>query len=354
MNVLLLGGTGAMGFHLARCLEEKNVHCYVTTRGQRKSTDRIIYLQGNAKDDQQFLKQTINSHNWDCIVDFMAFESLDDYEMRVNMLLQHTKQFIMISSCRVYADAHGKVTESTPRLIDSDIEQEYKNSNEYAIVKCKEENILFNNPLKNWTIVRPYITFGEDRFQLGVFEKERWLYRALHGRSIFISEDILYNRTTLTYGKWVAQRIASLIGVDNTYGQVYNIVSSKSYTWKEILDTYCDVISDVMGKRPRVYIENKSEFLEYGNSWALKYDRYLDREFDNSKIMELTNETIESPIDDLAQCLRLFLKRNQRWAYVDWKQEFKRDKKTGEHTSILEATTIKAKIKYVLIRLGIM
>lgn len=49
---------------------------------------------------------------------------------------------------------------------------------EYAITKAHQENLLINSKNKNWTIIRPYITYSEQRLQLGTFEKEDWLYRA--------------------------------------------------------------------------------------------------------------------------------------------------------------------------------
>lgn len=67
-------------------------------------------------------------------------------------------------------------------------DKEYLDSNEYAIAKAKEEDILFRSPNKNWTIVRPSLTYAENRLQLGVYEKENWLYRALHGRAIVFRE----------------------------------------------------------------------------------------------------------------------------------------------------------------------
>ena len=46
---------------------------------------------------------------------------------------------------------------------------------EYAIAKAKMENLLKKPSKKNWTIIRPYITFNDNRLQLGTLEKEMWL-----------------------------------------------------------------------------------------------------------------------------------------------------------------------------------
>ena len=50
MKILILGGTGAMGEHLVRLLEEDGSadEICVTSRGERDSRGRVRYLRGNA------------------------------------------------------------------------------------------------------------------------------------------------------------------------------------------------------------------------------------------------------------------------------------------------------------------
>ena len=42
-----------------------------------------------------------------------------------------------------------------------------------ALQKAREENLLLKSDSRNWTIIRPYITYYDERLQLGVFEKKR-------------------------------------------------------------------------------------------------------------------------------------------------------------------------------------
>ena len=83
-----------------------------------------------------------------------------------------------------YANENGRITEKSKRLLDVCTDEEYLKTDEYALTKVRQENILLSSGKKNWTIIRPYITYNVERLQLGVYEKENWLYRALHGRSI--------------------------------------------------------------------------------------------------------------------------------------------------------------------------
>lgn len=50
-SVLLLGGTGAMGTHVANILSQKGYRVYVTSRKNRNNVGNITYIQGNAKDE---------------------------------------------------------------------------------------------------------------------------------------------------------------------------------------------------------------------------------------------------------------------------------------------------------------
>ena len=98
-RILLLGGTGAMGEHLTRILAEQGDDVYVTTRSCRLSERNITYVQGNAH-EITFINDLLRE-SWDAIVDFMVYNT-DEFRVRVSQLLKATKQYIFISSARVY------------------------------------------------------------------------------------------------------------------------------------------------------------------------------------------------------------------------------------------------------------
>ena len=129
--------------------------------------------------------------------------------------------------------------------------------------------------------IRPYITYSEIRLQLGVNEKETWLYRALHGHTIVFSEDIAKNYTTLTYGYDVARGIASIIGKPEAYGEAFHITQSKPMKWSEILNLYTSVIEEKTGRRPKVLMRKESPNLAF-SKWQVIYDRWYNRRFDST------------------------------------------------------------------------
>lgn len=183
MRVLLFGGTGAMGTALVRILAEQGHEVFVTTRKQRKpESSNVHYLVGNAH-DMNFVRNVLGNateRHYDVLVDFMVYGS-SELSDRAEELLASVGQYVFLSSSRVYADWDEPIKENCPRLLDICDDDIYLQSDEYALAKAREENILRNSGHKNWTIIRPYITYSSERLQLGFWEKEVWLQRAIRG-----------------------------------------------------------------------------------------------------------------------------------------------------------------------------
>ncbi|MDD2400426.1 MAG: NAD-dependent epimerase/dehydratase family protein [Sulfurovum sp.] len=348
MKVLLLGGTGAMGVHLAEILSSRGNNIVVTSRSKREAQGLIEYRQGNAKDNE-FLN-TLLQEQWDVIVDFMVYKD-DEFKERIEKLLDASSQYIFLSSARVYDNRDEFIKEDTTRLLDTCKNKEYLSTNEYALSKARQENILKAASKQNWTIIRPYITYSEIRLQLGTLEKENWLYRALHGRTIVFSEDIKKHFTTLTYGRDVANAMASLMGRSEALGEAYHITSNHFYRWEELLEVYLDVLEEELGKCPKVLFQNISDFSFWNpGKYQIIYDRFFDRKFDNSKINEFinTDEFIDAK-EGLKNCLRAFVK-HPKFDAISWKNEAQKDRFTDERTPLTEISGIKQKIKYLLFR----
>lgn len=118
------GGTGAMGAPLSKLLVASGNNVYVTSRSAHKSCERLHYLQGNAK-DEIFLKACLSRMHYDAIVDFMSY-STNQFDRRARLLLQSTKQYIFISSARIFAESKVPLTENSPRLLETVQDLEYK------------------------------------------------------------------------------------------------------------------------------------------------------------------------------------------------------------------------------------
>ncbi|MDD7389300.1 MAG: epimerase [Lachnospiraceae bacterium] len=346
MEVLVLGGTGAMGVPLVKLLSQRGDTVYVTTRSQKQNSGNVTYICGNAKDPVFFEK--LMNRNYDAIVDFMVYGT-EEFQQRLDSLLNHTSQYFFFSSSRCYADSSVAIRENSPRLVDVCKNPEYLATDEYGLAKGKEENLLFSSKKKNWTIIRPYITYNAYRIQLGVYEKENWLRRALEGRTIVFPEDIANKKTSLTFGPDVAGAVVELIGNEQAYGQAFHITTAESHTWGEILDFYCEKIEQKTGKKLKVkMIMDSKDLQKVWNPWQIKYDRLYDRTFDNSKIESVRGKyNYKSCFDGLSECLDEFLE-NPKWLVnSNTRYEAWCDRIAGEITPLNEIPGYKNKLKYL-------
>jgi nucleoside-diphosphate-sugar epimerase len=348
MKVLVLGGTGAMGSYLVPLLSDEGITTFVTSRKDRESKNNIHYIQGDAH-DLGFIESVLDE-KWDVIVDFMVY-STSIFKNRINLLLDSTNQYIFLSSSRVYADSSEPLTEKSHRLLDVSEDENYLDTDEYALTKARQENVLINSGRTNWTIIRPYITYSDERLQLGVLEKEDWLYRALHGRTIVFSKDIYSKLTTMTHGLDVSKGIKALINNEGALGKSFHITSDKSLRWSEILDIYLTILEKHLGYRPRVLLQDLPSFLKWApGKYQVLYDRIYDRTFINDKASQsIDMENFTQVENGVKICLQNFLGKTD-FKYVNWKSEALKDRLTEEHTPLQEIHSFKQKVKYLVFR----
>lgn len=354
MNILVLGGTGAMGLPLVQQLAQEAV-VYVTTRRNIPThitnNKNIRYIVGNAK-EIHFLKTVLVQLHWDAIVDFMIWS--EEFKEIVKMMLDATDQYVFISSARVYAQSDDSITEETPRLLDVSDDADYLKTNEYALAKAREEDILFKSGRNNFTIIRPTVTYNDYRLQLGVLEKENWLYRALHGRSIVFSDDIADKLTTMTFGDDVAKGIASIVGKKEACGEAYHITYYDSLPWSEVFEIYLSELETHLGYRPHVVMTKKSSNLLFPNKkYQVIYCRYFNRTFDNSKIAQYYDVTsFKRPEDGLHECMQHFLSK-PHFGNIDWALEAVNDRIAKEWTPLSEIHSLKSKLNYLAYRYNV-
>ncbi|WP_316770992.1 NAD-dependent epimerase/dehydratase family protein [Pedobacter frigiditerrae] len=349
MKILLLGGTGAMGIHLIKLLSKDGVELVVTSRKNRPPVGRTRFIKGNAH-DVEFLRGIL-SEGWDVIIDFMIYTT-PIFEERINTLLIATNQYVFLSSARVYADSQQPMLETGARLLDTSEDKEFLSTDEYSLSKARQEDILMKSEYKNWTIVRPYITYSEKRLQLSVLEKEEWLYRALKGRSILVPEKVMAKLTTLTYGFNVAEGIAALIRSPvNTLGESFHITHKKSITWNEVLLVYSEVLEAHMGRKPKILLQRLDKFFEFKPAkYQMIYDRLYDRQFETGKIDQFIDSAafIHAKVG-LEACLRDFLS-SPEFNEINWASEAIKDKQAREFTPLREISGIKQKLRYLIYR----
>lgn len=348
MKILALGATGVIGSLLVKSLAAEGHDVSVTSRSPRPPQVNLHYLEGNARIDA-FLNPIL-SKRWDSIIDFMVYDT-QTFAGRVKRFLQSTDQYVFLSTGRVFASCETALRESSPRLLDVCRDTDYLATDEYALTKARQEVLLRASGNTNWTIVRPYITFGESRLQLGPLEKEDWLYRAMQGRSIVFCDDLMYRETTLTDGADVAGMIAALVGCEQALGEDFNLTNGISVSWRSVLDIYLSALARKRGKETRVLLQDVGTFCKATNPAQVRYDRMYHRRFETTKIAEFYDiSQVRNPLDALAKRVDEAISGKLKFGPINWRGEALRDKAAGEYTRPTELSGVRGAARYLAYR----
>lgn len=225
----------------------------------------------------------------------------------------------------------------------------YLKTDEYALAKARQENILFASGGKNWTIIRPYKTYNNSRLQLGMFEKEDWLYRLMMGKTLVFPAQMKSKKTTLTYAVDVAVALMELVGNQLAYGEAFHITTVESVTWEDVFSKYKIILQQCTGKEFGIrYVDNIERFYEIWNMYQIKYDCNVNRCFDNSKIDRITNNKIQYTefSEGSDRCLRQFI-TSPAWRSVNWKLNCWMNNITGEKIIVRDIIGLKEKARYL-------
>lgn len=342
-SILILGGTGAMGTYLIKELS-KYYKLIVTSRQNRHSSEMVQYIKGNAH-DLNFVAELISDSEFYAIVDFMNY-STREFKSRVDMFLEHTKQYFYLSSARVYANSEIPLREESPRLLDVSTDKRFLLTDDYALAKARQEDILKNTGKKNWTIIRPYMSYFYNRLDLGYFSKEQWLFRILNGKTVVFPKNVADSLTTLTHGKDVAKVIAALVGKEDAKGEIFQITLNKSYKWKEIIDVYVECL-EKRGFSVKIKYIPKAII---NDNYIYCYDRVYNRVFDNTKIQGFidTTDFIDTKVG-ITECINQFLE-HPTFGNINWIYQAFIDKITSERTELSSIKSFKDRAKYFLFR----
>lgn len=331
-KALILGGTGAMGGYLVDILSNSGRWDITVTSRQNRISHKanVKYIVGNAR-ERHFMDNILQNEYYDVIVDFMNY-GYEEFKERFEILLKSTKHYVFLSSSRVYAESEFRITEESPRLLDVTSDNDFLKTQRYALRKARQEDMLRVSGMNNWTIVHPYITYSSARLQLGIYEKEQWLYRLLNCEPLVIRKDILSRETSLTSGKDVSLGISRIMGNSESFGEAVHITTSETMSWKDILELYLDVLENITGKRYPIYVSDYFPKVEecFEGGYNTKYDRLFNRSFDNTKARRLCGDIEYTPMKEgLASALQEFIRNGSNFLNIQTDFEALLNRMTG-------------------------
>ena len=289
-KVLVLGATGAMGKYLVPILAEKGFH--IDSVALDESTFRhpgVRHIRGDAKNIR--FRSELLKNRYDGIVDFVVYNTAELIPLLLPVA-EAADHYLYLSTYRVYDGIEIPIRETSPRLLDSMEHILLKNSDDYSIYKARGENILRSLPKKNWSIVRPAITYSLLRYQLVTLEAPCTVGRAQLNKPVVLPESARNIHATMSWAGDVAQMIAGILFNEKALGEAFTVATAEHRTWGEIAEYYRDICNlravwadqeDYLKCAARNY-----ELSPVSGSWQLIYDRLFPRIIDNSKILSVT------------------------------------------------------------------
>ena len=279
-RALLIAGGGTLGTYVAEellglghsvdviCLEDKE-----------SSNPNLRYFKASAT--LEYLRELLSKNRYDGIVNFLHYTKCDDYAPYHELLSQSTDHLIFLSSYRVYADVRHPITENAPQLIDViKDDPEFHKNDTYGLAKSRCERFLADNPYpKNWTVVRPVISFSERRFDIILTSDHDVIDAARSGRAIKLPLEAKDLVAGLDWAGNSGKLIANLLFKKECIGEAYTISTAQGLTWSEVADIYTELLGVNFEWAPADYPSD---------TWRWKYDRIYSRDIDNSKVLAAT------------------------------------------------------------------
>ena len=284
-KVLLIAGGGTLGLYTAKeLLRLGHAVDIICLDDMTSDNEKLRFFKANAT--VEYLKELFKENRYDGIVNFIHYNDYEDYIPYHELLSKNTDHLIFLSSYRVYADLEHPITENAPQLIDVIKDhQAFIEGDNYGLSKSKAEIYLKNNDWpKNWTVVRPVISFSDKRLDIILTSANRVVEAARTGEVLKLPIEAKNLTAGLDWAGNSGKLIANLLFKKECIGEAYTISSAQNLKWCEVTDIYTELLGVKFEWVPADFPEH---FLHR------KYDRAYDRAVDNSKVLAATGLTAE-------------------------------------------------------------
>lgn len=280
-KILLFGGTGTLSTAILRKLIDLGWDIWILNRGLRKKSipQNVNVIIGDFKNPSSWIEK-VSAESFSVVIDFLS-RTPEDINRIFPLFQNKCLQYVFISSACVYRkgryDFPIKETSPKPNVNWS-----------YNVEKYNSEKKLLELATKGsakYTIVRPYITYDDERIPFGITPAYKYhrtiIERLKAGKPMFVWDggDVV---TTLTYVDDFANGVIGLLLNEKAYDNDFHITGDFKYTWNEFwkilkqeLKSKSEIINVSVNNICRVMPQEKG---------TLMGDRALNAIFDNSKI----------------------------------------------------------------------
>lgn len=338
MKILIIGGTGVLSTDIVLRSLECGHDVVVLNRGHHVSEIpkgvRLITADVRNVDD---VRSKINEECFDVIIDFLSFNERD-LKVSFDFFKDKCTQYIFISSACVFRrkPEDGILLEDSPKP-NTNL---FYSVNKYACEKWLLSNSKYTKC--KYTIVRPYITYGNTRIPFGIAPLARYHWtivaRILNDKPMFLWDDGTA-KCTLTHTKDFAYNFVQLYLNERAYNEDVNFVGDQVYTWREMLEALYDILGKNKNDIVSIPTGQIAKILPCYKEWLIG-DRSLNAVFDNSKLKRIIPDYRQAIT--LENGIRATINHYQKNGYLDG-IDFKYD---GRLDKLIELATGK-KFKYI-------
>ncbi len=283
MKALLIAGGGTLGTYvgeeLLRLGHSVDVICL---EDKVSDNENLKFYKANAT--LEYLEELFKNNRYDGIVNFIHYKNHEDYIPYHALLSQNTDHLIFLSSYRTYANLEHPITETSPQLLDViKDDPDFIANEDYALPKSRAERFLRDNPYpKNWTIVRPVISFSDKRLDINMVSGHEVINAVKEGRTVKLPIEAKHLTAGIDWAGNSGKLIANLLFKKECIGEAYTISTAPNLTTEEIANIYTDILGVEFEYVP-------ADFPDDHYIW--KYDRAFDRSVDCTKVMKATGLT---------------------------------------------------------------
>lgn len=275
-KVIILGGTGIIGRELSSVLLKRGCDVFAISRhSDESSSSGVQYITADVRDTVA-LKSKLANYSFDVVIDLLSFNEAQLTDM-LGVVKDKCSQYIFVSSATVYEGgvSESGITEETPQI---------ESGWDYPLQKIKAEDTLKRVCIEfglKYTIVRPYITYSEQRISFGGWEGFGIVEAIRNERPIVIGNELADSVTTLTHSYDLAVGIAGLVMNDRAMDEDFHITSDESMTWREVFKTTAQILDKPLHVAGVPIDKVRQDFPELIGKIR---DRCAGRSFDNTKL----------------------------------------------------------------------
>lgn len=286
-SVLLIAGAGTLGTPAYHELIRRGYAVDVISLEDYASVNRRLSFV-KARADLAYLTRFLDGKRYAAIVDFIHTREIDDLKKRMDLLLSHTDQFVYLSSYRTYADSAAVITEGSPQWLEHPANDRMLAEDDYAIPKAQGERYLTAQPQRNWTIIRPLISFSHFRLDLVTVGAYALLYRTKAGKRILLPEGCRDKLAGVGWAGNVGRQIAHLIDTRDALGEAFTLGTPEEITWGDVASYYEEFLGASFAWVPTedyLAFATSNDYMDRQMIWC---DRNLSRRVDLSKVLRVT------------------------------------------------------------------